>query len=197
MIRVQACAVLAFCFVATHLAPPSLAQEVQEPPADADHPSFLQPAPRELLRQGMQPLSAELPNTQVREGLLPPDASQGLFGEQWAGNRRDDQWLPIDVHWAPSCNRHLPTYFEDTMLERHGQSRNELIQPAISGARFFTGIAAMPYNMVVDRPLRPMSTLGHFRAGSGVPLLLQRPPLQADAGLFEAGLIVGLIFIVP
>ena len=51
--------------------------------------------------------------------------------------------------------------------------------------------------MVVDPPRPARSTLGHYRPGSGAPLLLQRPPLQADAGLVEAGVWVGLIFLLP
>ena len=50
---------------------------------DPEVPDFLKPAPRELLRRGLQPLSAELPDTDPRDGLLPPDASEGLFGEAW------------------------------------------------------------------------------------------------------------------
>ena len=165
----------------------------------SEQPAFLQPPPRKLLQRGLQPLSVDLPDTRVRDGLLPPDASQGMFGESSAspGAKRDDQWTPIGVHWAPSGNRYRPPYFEDTMLERHGQARHPLVQPLASGTRFFTTIAALPYAAVVNPPHRPISTLGHFRAGSGAPCLLQRPPLQADAGLFQAGLAVGLIFIVP
>ncbi len=83
------------------------------------------------------------------------------------------------------------------MLERHGQTRRPLVQPLASGARFFLTAPVLPYAMVVDRPCQVRSTLGHFRPGSGAPLLLQRPPLQADAGVVEAGTWVGLIFLIP
>ncbi len=162
-------------------------------------PAFLQPPPKELLRRGLQPLSASLPDTRVRDGLMPPDASQGLFDhrESEYGSFRGEGWMVKDFHWFATCNRYRPLYFEDAMLERHGQSRHPLVQPLASGARFFLTIPALPYAAVVDRPHQPRSVLGHFRPGSDAPLLLQRPPLQADAGLFEAGLVVGLIFLVP
>ena len=83
------------------------------------------------------------------------------------------------------------------MLERHGQTRHPLVQPLVSGTRFFLTFPALPYAAVVDPPRPARSVLGHFRPGSGAPLLLQRPPLQADAGLFEAGMVVGLIFLIP
>ena len=162
-------------------------------------PDFLQPPPKTLLEKGLQPLSAELPDTRVRAGLLPPDASQGLFEESRTGlsSLRGENWIRLHYHWAATCNRYRPLYFEDAMLERHGQTRHPLIQPVVSGTRFFLTFPALPYAAVVDSPWPARSVLGHFRPGSGAPLLLQRPPLQADAGLFEAGMVVGLIFLIP
>ncbi len=172
----------------------------QRTPADNGQlPAFLKPPPKELLQRGLQPLATELPDTRTREGLLPPDASQGLFDKHLssADHYRGAHWAPLSVHWLPSEIRYRPLYFEDAMLERHGQSRHPLIQPLASGARFFATIPALPYAAVVNRPHCPTSTLGHFRAGSSAPCLLQRPPLQMDAGLFEAGVVVGLIFLIP
>ena len=198
MLRKKLVVALVHMTITASSAGQAAAQQNGDDPAD-QKPAFLQPPPKGLLQRGLQPLAAELPDSRVREGLLPPDASQGVFGESWAipGTNRGDHWTSIDVHWAPSGNRYRPTYFEDSMLERHGQARHPLVQPLASGTRFFLTIPALPYGAVVNPPHRPISTLGHFRAGSGAPCLLQRPPLQADAGLFQAGLVVGLIFIVP
>ena len=198
MLRTKLVAALVLSTIGAWSAGQAMAQQEIDGPSD-QKPAFLQPPPRELLQRGLQPLDAELPDSRVPKGLLPPDASEGVFGESWAspGTNRGEQWTPIGVHWAASGNRYRPTYFEDTMLERHGQARHPLVQPLASGTRFFMTIPALPYGAVVNSPHRPISTLGHFRAGSGAPCLLQRPPLQADAGLFQAGLVVGLIFIVP
>jgi hypothetical protein len=88
-------------------------------------------------------------------------------------------------------------YFEDAMLERHGQTRHPLVQPVASGTRFFLTFPVLPYAMTVNPPRPARSALGHYRPGSGAPLLRQRPPLQTDAGLVEAGTWVGLIFLIP
>ncbi len=175
----------------------------QPPQTDAgsksEIPSFLKPPPKELLRRGLQPLSTELPDTRTREGLMPPDASAGLFGLTEIDPQPDRglEWTRIRYHWAASGNRYRPLYFEDAMLERHGQARHPLVQPLASGTRFFLTCPALPYAALVNPPRPATSALGHFRPGDGTPLLLQRPPLQADAGLFEAGMVVGLIFIIP
>ncbi len=175
---------------------------VSQSPSDAEDariPAFLRPPPKELLQRGLQPLATELPDIRTRDGLLPPDASRGLFDQRVSGTdyHRGNHWVPQSVHWVPSGNRYRPLYFEDAMLERHGQTRHPLIQPLASGARFFATFPTLPYAAVVNRPDRPTSMLGHFRAGSDAPCLLQRPPLQADAGLLEASMVVGLIFIIP
>ncbi len=171
----------------------------QEAGAAPQEPIFLKPPPLVLLQRGLQPLASSLPDTRVREGLMPPDASQGLFDKQSTGlgNFRGKDWTPLEYHWLANCNRYRPLYFEDAMLERHGQTRGELIQPFVSGTRFFLTFPALPYAVVVDPPRPAQSVLGHFRPGSATPFLLQRPPLQTDAGLFEAGMVVGLIFLVP
>jgi hypothetical protein len=110
---------------------------------------------------------------------------------------RGGDWQRLQYHWTASQLRYRPLYFEDAMLERHGQSWHPLVQPVASGARFFATFPALPYAMTINPPRPARSTLGHFRPGSGAPFLLQRPPLQADAGLVEASVLVGLIFIIP
>lgn len=162
-------------------------------------PKFLLPPSPDQLREGLLPLSPDLPDSSARGGLMPPDASVGLFNT-WApasGADRRDHWLPLTKCWCPSELRYRPLYFEDVMLERHGQSRHCLVQPLASGSRYFLSVLALPYKMTLDPPHRPISTLGHFRPGTSAPLLLQRPPLQADAGLCQAGMVVGLIFLIP
>lgn len=165
----------------------------------SQRPSFLSPPSKELIERGLQPLSSTLPDISLRGGLRPVDASQGVFDTQGApyAAHRGDGWVPIQYGWVASELRHRPLYFEDAMLERHGQMRHPLVQPMASGARFFLTFPVLPYALVVDPPCPAQSTLGHFRPGSGAPLLLQRPPFQANAGLVEASVWVGLIFLIP
>lgn len=154
---------------------------------------------RQIAQQGLQPLSTQLPDTRVRPGLLPPDASEGLFQDDQSQltSFRGSDWAPVRYEWVASELRYRPLYFEDAMLERHGQTRHPVVQPLVSGSRFFLTFPALPYAMAINSPRPAQSTLGHFRPGSAAPVLLQRPPLQADASLLEAGVWVGFIFLIP
>jgi hypothetical protein len=112
-------------------------------------------------------------------------------------DQRGAEWSTVHYYWAASDLCYRPLSFEDAMLERHGQSRHALVQPLASGTRFFLTVPVLPYAMVVNPPHPAQSALGHYRAGSGAPLLLQRPPRQADASVVEAAAWVGLIFLIP
>ncbi len=175
-----------------------------QPPLDQSatrlqRPSYLTPPSTEAIEQGLQPLSSKLPDIRLRDGIRPADVSQGVFDAEETpyAAHREDGWGPIQYRWIASDLRHRPLYFEDAMLERHGQMRHPLIQPMASGARFFLTFPVLPYAMIVDPPRPAQSTLGHYRPGSAAPLLLQRPPVQANAGLVEASVWVGLIFLIP
>jgi hypothetical protein len=176
-----------------------LADAQPQPDSPPSQPAFLMPPPKELLQRGLQPLPAALPDTKPPSGLLPVDASLVVFDTEATqkADHRDDGWTPIGYGWMASGLRHRPLYFEDAMLERHGQARHPLVQPLASGTRFFLTVPVLPYAMTVNHPRETRHTLGHFRAGSGAPLLLQRPPLQVDAGTIEAATWVGLIFLIP
>jgi hypothetical protein len=161
------------------------------------------PAPKSsikmLIERGTRPLSEQLPDTDKRRGRRPADVSPEAFGSESvpASVDRGPDWSAIEYSWAASELRHRPLYFEDAMLERHGQSRHPLVQPLASGTRFLLTFPVLPYAMTVNSPRPAHTTLGSFRPGSGAPRLLQRPPLQVDAGLMEAGVWVGLLFIMP
>jgi hypothetical protein len=190
------------CYAAIALAGRNLAAQDETPTAITTHRNteeILSPPPGELVRRELAPLAAEPPDTSPREGMLPPDASQGLFDQSQvsAARRRTEGWEKKVFTWQASHLRHRPVYFEDTMLERHGHTRRPAVQTVVSGVRFFATFPLLPYAMTVEPPRPATSTLGHFRPGSQAPSLLQRPPIQADAGMVEAGTIVGLIFLVP
>jgi hypothetical protein len=161
--------------------------------------SYLSPPPKALIERDLQPLSTKLPDTKLRAGIRPADVSQEVFDSRAKPSKlfRGDDWMPMEYNWVASELRHRPLYFEDAMLERHGQMRHPLVQPLASGTRFFLTFPVLPYAMAVNPPRPAHSTLGHYRPGSIAPLLLQRPPLQTSAGLVEAGTWIGLIFLIP
>jgi hypothetical protein len=179
--------------------PPGLTEEQLISLRNSD---LLQPPTPEEIRAAFTPLRDEKISTKLPEGFgLPPpqDASEGVFTETRSVTPvfRGEDFSYIDFHWAASNLRHRPLYFEDAMLERHGQAYCPLVQPAASGARFFLTFPVLPYVMTVNPPYPAQSTLGDFRPGSAVPLLCQRPPLQLDAGVVEAGVWIGLILLIP
>lgn len=161
------------------------------------------PAPKSstksLIERDMQPLSARLPDTNKRGGRRPTDVSREAFDSRAvpASIDRGPDWSAIEYQWAASELRYRPLYFEDAMLERHGQSRHPLVQPLASGTRFILTFPVLPYAMTVNPPRPARTALGHFRPGSGAPLMLQRPPLQTDAGLMESGVWLGVLFLLP
>ena len=62
---------------------PVVAQSTtDQPKSRLQRPSYLSPPSKELIEQGLQPLSAKLPDTRLREGILPMDVSQGVFDAQ-------------------------------------------------------------------------------------------------------------------
>ncbi len=134
------------------------AQELPNPPQTPPQPpSSLSPSPRnlkELIRRGTQPLSAKMPDTKLRAGVRPADVSQEVFDLRETPSTvfRGDDWLPIQYNWVASDLRYRPLYFEDAMLERHGQTRHPLVQPVASGTRFFLTFPVLPYAMTVNSP---------------------------------------------
>ncbi|HUP79595.1 MAG TPA: hypothetical protein VM260_13670 [Pirellula sp.] len=87
--------------------------------------------------------------------------------------------------WTAPVFCHQPTYFEDTMLERHGHERLPCLQPLVSGARFFSNIAFLPYQSYIQPPLEERYSPGHYRPGSAAPCLRQRAPYDAGALRFQ------------
>ncbi|MFG0332944.1 MAG: hypothetical protein ACF8TS_06230, partial [Maioricimonas sp. JB049] len=102
------------------------------------------------------------------EGALPPDRAEQRFAEapprmHLPGTHR--LWNGTSYYWQASLLNHQPLYFEERMLERHGYSHG-ILQPVISGAKFFGTLPALPYLMTVRPPQTTRYTLGQSRPGS-------------------------------
>jgi hypothetical protein len=89
------------------------------------------------------------------------------------------------VNWKPANVCHLPLYFEDAMLERHGHVRWGCAQPIASGIKFLTTIPMLPYITTLQPPCEPRYTLGHFRPGSCAPTLKDHLPWDHRAATVE------------
>ena len=145
-------------------------------------------------RLTLPPLAAPTTElTEIGNGVLPENEAAITLNEAIPlpeGNDRLGFWSNSTYRWRAACSFHYPLYFEDAMLERHGH-RCYCVQPVVSGARFFTSLATLPYLATIDRPCECNYTLGSYRPGSCAPCLTQGPPVQRDAiinqGLWTAG----------
>jgi hypothetical protein len=102
-----------------------------------------------------------------------------------------------DFNWVAPATLHKPLYFEEVNLERHGYSSFVLMQPVVSAAHFFGTVPLLPYKLAAQPPHKPIYTLGHYRPGSCVPYRIHSPPWCLEAATVEAGVITGLIFLIP
>ncbi len=126
----------------------------------------------------------------------PPDCSGSVFQGMRPSTSLSDSIS--EFHSAPANFFHQPLYFDDTPLERYGQSVSPHFQPFISGGRFFLALPIIPYKIGYDHPYECVTTLGQYRPGVCAPCVMQvPPPLQWNSALLQAGTTVGLVLLLP
>lgn len=131
------------------------------------------------------------PNTSIKDvgtGSTPQDFVVGRLPATIQlpyGADRYGFWALDRKTWTAPVFCLQPVYFEETMLERHGQERFPYLQPLVSGATFFSNIAFLPYQSYLQRPLEERYSTGHYRPGSPAPCLRQRAPYDAGALRFQ------------
>lgn len=104
----------------------------------------------------------------------------------------------VTYRWQATNICHWPLYFEEPMLERHGHQRcGPIVQPAVSGAKFFTNVALYPYKATLWPALEGRYTLGHFRPGSPAPLLRDTLPWSRRAALVQGAAVTGVAVGLP
>jgi hypothetical protein len=106
-------------------------------------------------------------------------------------------WEPITFTWKASALTQKPLYFEDVQLERYGHTMGPWLQPARSGAHFFLNIAVLPYRMGIHPWNECQYSLGYYRPGSLAPRQLPALPLNAKASLWQAGAMIGGVYLIP
>jgi hypothetical protein len=136
-------------------------------------------------------------NVQVT-GEVPPSAAQQYFSDSavsgaWSGRG----WSQSCYQWEASALYHNPLYFEDVPLERYGHSLPPPFQPLLSGAKFFGTIPFLSYKMVLEPMNEHIYALGYYRPGNPAPWLWYPIPIRYDATAVEAGIVLGLIFVLP
>jgi hypothetical protein len=136
----------------------------------------------------------------IRELSYKIDPKPGTLPRECPIQRGDftpRQWAPTTVTWKASSLCHKPVYFEDPKLARYGHSAGPLLQPAVSGARFFLTAPALPYLMGLYPPQECVYTLGYYRPGSCAPYMLDPLPISVRAGLMQAGAVTGAVYLIP
>lgn len=99
--------------------------------------------------------------------------------------------------WEPSNIFYHPPYFQDTKLERYGQTYHDVVQPFASVGRFGIQLIGLPYQMVIDQPCRKVYPLGYYRPGDCAPKRIPQIPWNARAALFQAEVVTGAFFLFP
>jgi hypothetical protein len=164
-------------------------------------PNATQPNPATIF--GLRPMSSlstniSIPPTKDEESL-PEDAALRRFEEEGliahAGDVGRD-WALTDYRWEASCLCHGPVLFEQLNAERYGITYG-CLQPIVSGAHFFVTVPALPYKVWAQGHDHCQYALGYYRPGSYATPQCYKPRISADASLFEAGVILGLIYILP
>lgn len=104
----------------------------------------------------------------------------------------------ITYRWQSANICHWPLYFEEPMLERHGQQRvPACIQPAVSGSKFLSNLLLYPYKATLWPALESRYTLGHFRPGSTVPCLRDTLPWSPRAAAVQGAAVTAVAVGLP
>lgn len=122
------------------------------------------------------------------------DKYQLAFGEQEFVPR---SFAPVAALFEAPDLSYYPLYFQDPLMERYGHTYHPLVQPAVSVARFSTQLFGLPYQMAIDPPYCLQTGLGWLDPGDCNPKLRYQIPWNAKAAAVEAGVITGLIFLIP
>lgn len=130
---------------------------------------------------------------------LPPNLAEPLRvatpqQKHWLGQSRG--WSSSELCWTAPGLYHRPLYFEDITLERYGYSQG-CLQPVLSGVRFASDFALLPYQMTLDHPCCPQFALGYDRPGDCVPYRCHRLPWDTRAAVVEGATLTGLAFLIP
>jgi hypothetical protein len=180
-----------------------LAEQPPAMPAEEVGPGGVEADPQ-AQRQIFRPITEVTADATLPEGLLPeqvPDEPGGRDEADEAPEVGDPRlaggWGDQSFEWSSTGLCHGPLYFEEVNLERYGYQCQPCLQPFVSGAHFFLTVPTLPYQMTVQPPRECIYTLGHYRPGSRVPWQRNRLPWDARAAAVQAGVTVGLVFLIP
>jgi hypothetical protein len=156
-------------------------------------------APAEPNPNGLKSIFSIATSTSPPAGELPANRFPSSSDEApivYGAGRASRGWAVSEYNWEATAMFHQPLYFEEVNLERYGYTHG-IAQPAISYGQFLVNVIAMPYKVMAEPPREEVYTLGHYRPGSYAPYRIHYPPASVSGGLFEAGVVLGLVFLIP
>ncbi len=157
------------------------------------------PGNYEAVNTGWKPIGAVTASIAPSAGELPANLAAARFaqaGEVIAPVNVNRDWPTLSYSWEASAVAHNPLYFEDVNLERYGYTRG-ILQPLISGGRFFTSVVFLPYKIVAHPPGELIYPLGYARPGDPAPRLREIEPIKLSAATVEAAFVVGMVILLP
>lgn len=157
------------------------------------------PGSYERIDTGWKPIGTVSASILPPAGTMPANLAEPVFaraGTVVAPINEDHNWPTLSYAWQASAVPHNPLYFEDVNLERYGYSRG-ILQPWISGGRFFLNVVFLPYHVVAEPPRTIEYPLGYCRPGDRAPPVRQIKPIKLTALAAEAAFVVGMVIILP
>jgi hypothetical protein len=159
------------------------------------------------LRAGDDESDQDRINRQLVDVPLDIRPSEGELPEDWAaakvvGEPTIDETLPsqepadVFCSYTPWTICYRPLYFEDIRLERYGHDVG-CLQTGLSGVRFFSQIAALPYKITVHPPRSCQCSNGFGRPGDCPLPGYGHREFRWDASLVEAAAVAGVVYILP
>ena len=157
------------------------------------------PGSYEHVDTGWKPIGAVSASITLPAGDLPANLAAPVFAQAGtiaAPINETHNWPTLSYSWEASAVPHNPLYFEDANLERYGYSRG-ILQPWISGGRFFLTVIFLPYKIVAHPPSELQYPLGYYRPGDAAPPVREIEPIKPLPALAEAAFVVGMVIILP
>lgn len=143
--------------------------------------------------------AANISVSEIGTKVLPEDqAAKQMVPRVPLPGGQDRMFSGLTYRWQAANICHFPLYFEEPLLERHGQQCCPTwIQPAVSGSKFLSNLVLYPYKATLHPAFENRYTLGHFRPGSGAPCLRDTLPWSTDAALVQAGAATAVVVGLP
>ncbi len=132
------------------------------------------------------------------EGIMPGDPGAAKLAETALADPRQFHQVPgIGLSCTPWTICFRPLYFEEVALERYGDRAPCCLQPAVSGVRFFSNVALLPYKMRVRPPRSFVCSNGFSRVGDCPLPGYGECVWRWDAVAVEMAAVTGFVFILP